>query len=145
MFFFFKYIRLGLGFIESPNFHCIEEQTAKGTDHLQGQDRQNQLQVQPAGLRERMLHAQEEQECCVARRVNGEGQRLEVPCGPVDLGVAAAPDLPVVILDVAFKKQMQEPQDDFPKDYDCLNLQWVGVVFWAFVFTWIRVRTQHTC
>lgn len=76
--------------------------------------------------------------------MDSEGQCLEMPRGPVDQGIAPAPDFPVVILDIAFKKQMQNPQDNFAKDYDSLSLQWVGVVFWALVFIWIRVRTQHT-
>lgn len=78
------------------------------------------------------------------RRVDGEGQCLEMPRGPVDLGIASAPDFPVVILDIAFKEQMQNPQDNFPKDYGRLNLQWAGVVLWALVFIGVRVQTQHT-
>lgn len=67
-----------------------------------------------------------------------EGQVFEMPRRPVDLGIAATSDFAVVILDVALKKQMQNPQDDFSKDYDCLNFQWVGVIFWALVFIGIR-------
>ena len=69
----------------------------------------------------------------LTRRVDGEGQCFEMPRRAVDLGIASAPDFPVVILDVAFKKQMQNPQDKFPKDYGRLNLQRAGVVFWALV------------
>ena len=45
---------------------CIEQQTAQRAEQLQGQDSQNQLQVQAAGLREGKLQAQEQQEGCVA-------------------------------------------------------------------------------
>lgn len=51
---------------EASTLTCIEQQTAQGADQLQGQDSQNQLQVEAAGLREGMLHAQEQQEGCVA-------------------------------------------------------------------------------
>jgi hypothetical protein len=44
----------------------IEDQTAQGTDQLQGQDSQNQLKVQLAGLREGVLHTEEEEQGCVA-------------------------------------------------------------------------------
>ena len=43
----------------------IEDQTAQGTDQLQGQDSQNQLKVQLAGLREGVLHTEEEEQGCV--------------------------------------------------------------------------------
>lgn len=50
----------------APALTCIQQQTAQGADQLQGQDGQHQLQVQPAGLREGMLYAEEEEQCRVA-------------------------------------------------------------------------------
>lgn len=81
----------------------------------------------------------------LTRRVDHEGECFETPRRPVDLGIAAASDFAVVIVDVAVKKHMQNPQANFPKDDDCLNFQWAGVVFWALVFIRIRIRTQHAC
>lgn len=72
-------------------------------------------------------------------------ESFQVPGRQVDHGVAPVSHFVVVILDVALKKEMQDPQDNLPKDYDCLNFQWVGIVSWALVLNWIRVRTKYTC
>lgn len=68
-FFFFKYIRLWFGFIKFSNLHCVDEQTRQGTDQFQGQDGQNEVKIQPAGLWEGMLYAQCEEESCAASGV----------------------------------------------------------------------------
>lgn len=68
-----------------------------------------------------------------------------MPGGAVDQAVTPASHFPVVVLDVPFKKEMQNPQDDFSQDDDCLHFQRVGVVSWALVLIWIRVGAKHTC
>lgn len=68
-----------------------------------------------------------------------------MPCRSVDRVIASVSYFAVVMLNVALKKEMQNPQNNFSKDYDCLNFQGVGVVSWALVLIWIRVRTKHTC
>lgn len=45
---------------------CVDEQTRQGTEQFQGQDGQDEVKIQPAGLREGMLYAQDEEEWCVA-------------------------------------------------------------------------------
>lgn len=47
---------------------CVDEQTRQGTDQFQGQDGQNEVEIQPAGLWEGMLYAQCEEESCAAWR-----------------------------------------------------------------------------
>lgn len=68
-----------------------------------------------------------------------------MPRRSVDHVIASVSYFAVVILHVEFKQEMQNPQNNFSKDYDRLNFQWVGVVSWALVLIWIRVRTKHTC
>lgn len=45
---------------------CVSEQTHQGTDQFQGQDGQNEVKIQSAGLGEGMLHAQDEEKGCAA-------------------------------------------------------------------------------
>ena len=47
---------------------CVHKQARQGTDQLQGQDGQNEVQVPCAGLREGVLQAEEEEECRAACR-----------------------------------------------------------------------------
>lgn len=68
-----------------------------------------------------------------------------MPCRSVDHGIASVSYFAVVVLNVAFKKEMQNPQHNFSKDYDRLDFQRAGVVSWAHVLSWIRIRTEHTC
>ena len=45
---------------------CVHKQACQGTDQLQGQGGQNEVQVPRAGLREGVLQAEQEEECRAA-------------------------------------------------------------------------------
>lgn len=79
-FFFFKYIRLWLGFIKFLNFHCVHKQAREGTDQLQGQGGQNEVQVPCAGLREGVLQAEEKEECRAASGVYHQWKSFQMSC-----------------------------------------------------------------
>lgn len=40
---------------------CVDEQTHQRADQFQGQDAQNEVKIQPAGLGEGVLHAQDQE------------------------------------------------------------------------------------
>ena len=85
---------------------CVHKQARQGTEQLQGQGGQNEVQVQCAGLREGVLEAEQEEESSAASGMYHQHKAFKMPGRPVDLIIASVPYFAVVILDVSFKKEM---------------------------------------
>lgn len=66
-------------------------------------------------------------------------------CGSIDTEVAPASDRPVVVVDIPFEKNIQNPEKDLGNDYNTLHFQWICVVSRTHIFLGIRIRTEHTC
>lgn len=61
---------------------CISKQTRQGADEFQGQDGQDEVKIQPAGLREGVLHAQHEEKSRVAWGGERNAESAECRAGP---------------------------------------------------------------
>ena len=72
--------------------NCVHKQARQGTDQLQGQGGQNEVQVPCAGLREGVLQAEEKEECraaCREEMYTGRGTAgIQAPRPPPQQGHA---------------------------------------------------------